>query len=117
MGGGASKPASDGQVSTCTTEPAANAEKANFQEIKENQKVFHKLIDDIWKTYDIDNSGLLDRIEMKSFFEEFIQQAGAAGEEYANQSFTEVFSKFDLNNSGTIDKVEMKVFLKKVVGL
>ncbi len=75
-----------------------------------------KCIDDIWRTYDKDNSGYLDKNETKQFVKNTLTEMGESGE-FSEGDFEDCFSKFDKDGSGTISRDEMKIFIKKVAGL
>ena len=42
--------------------------------------IIEKCIDDIWKTYDKDNSGFLDKAETKQFVKNTLSEMGENGE-------------------------------------
>ena len=78
--------------------------------------IIEKCIDDIWKTYDKDNSGFLDKQETKVFVKNTLSEMGESAE-FAEQDFEACFKEFDKDGNGTISKDEMKIFIKKVAGL
>ncbi len=78
--------------------------------------IIEKCIDDIWRTYDKDNSGYLDKVETKQFVKNTLTELGERGE-FSQGDFEDCFNKFDKDGSGTISKDEMKIFIKKVAGL
>ena len=78
--------------------------------------IIEKCIDDIWKTYDKDNSGFLDKQETKQFVKNTLSEMGESGE-FSEQDFEACFKEFDKDGNGTISKEEMKIFIKKVAGL
>ena len=78
--------------------------------------IIEKCIDDIWKQYDKDNSGFLDKSETKNFIKNTLSEMGESGE-FSEADFAACFKEFDKDNSGTITKDEMKIFIKKVAGL
>ena len=79
-------------------------------------QIIEKCIDDIWKNYDKDNSGFLDKEETKEFVKNTLNEMGETGE-FAEQDFEACFKEFDKDGNGTISKDEMKIFIKKVAGL
>ena len=78
--------------------------------------IIEKCIDDIWKTYDKDNSGYLDKQETKQFVKNTLSEMGENGE-FSEADFEACFKEFDKDGNGTISKDEMKIFIKKVAGL
>eukprot|EP00347_Sterkiella_histriomuscorum_P018667 403344636 len=79
-------------------------------------KIIEKAVDDIWKTYDKDNSGFLDKDEAKFFVKTTLTEMGENGE-FDDDDFEACFAAFDEDGSGTISKDEMVAFIKKVAGL
>ena len=73
-------------------------------------------IDAIWKAYDKDDSGFLDKAETKTFVKNTLSEMGENGE-FSEADFEACFKEFDKDGSGTISKDEMKIFIKKVAGL
>ena len=78
--------------------------------------IIEKCIDDIWKNYDKDNSGYLDKQETKAFVQNTLSEMGENGE-FSEGDFEACFKEFDKDGNGTISKDEMKIFIKKVAGL
>lgn len=68
------------------------------------------VIDDIWNTYDVDNSGALDKEEARKYIQDTTDDVPS------QEVFDEMFSDFDKDNSGTIEKAEMVVFIKRLLG-
>ena len=76
------------------------------------------VIDQIWATYDVDNSGALDKEETKKFVKKTLcDMEGSDGGEFSEEDFDACFQEFDKDKSGTIEKDEMAIFIKKVAGL
>ena len=73
------------------------------------------VIDQIWATYDVDNSGALDKEETKKFVQDTLGNLGS-GDEFSEEAFAEVFATFDKDGSGTVEKDEMVVFIKQLLG-
>ena len=92
--------------------------KSNFSNItmSDIDSIIEKCIDDIWKTYDKDNSGFLDKGETKQFVKNTLSEMGESGE-FSEADFEACFKEFDKDGNGTISKDEMKIFIKKVAGL
>ena len=78
--------------------------------------IIEKCIEDIWKNYDKDRSGFLDKSETKLFVKNTFQEMGESGE-FSEADFEACFKEFDKDGNGTISKDEMKSFIKKVAGL
>merc|ERR1712028_226182 len=81
--------------------------------------VIAKVVEDIWGTYDKDNSGALDKEETKQFVKDTLKEMadGDDNDEFNEEDFNKCFEEFDKDGSGTIEKDEMALFIKKVVGL
>ena len=78
--------------------------------------VIKKCVEDIWKEYDKDNSGALDKDETKKFVKNTLNEMNDSGE-FSEDDFDACFREFDKDGSGTIEKDEMALFIKKVAGL
>lgn len=72
------------------------------------------IIEQIWVTYDVDNSGALDKNETKKFMQEMVGNFSENG--ISDDDFEELFKNFDKDGSGTIDKDEMFTFMKSLLG-
>ncbi len=79
-------------------------------------KIIENCIDDIWKNYDKDNSGMLDKDETKAFVKNTLSEMGENGD-FSETDFEACFKEFDKDGNGTISREEMKIFIKKVAGL
>ena len=62
--------------------------------------IIEKCIDDIWKTYDKDNSGFLDKEETKMFVKNTLSEMGENGE-FSSADFEACFKEFDKDGNGT----------------
>ena len=78
--------------------------------------VIDKCVEDIWKNYDKDNSGALDKGETREFVKNTLTEMGEGGE-FGESDFDACFKEFDKDGNGTISKLEMREFIKKVAGL
>ena len=78
--------------------------------------VIDDCIEDIWRRYDKDNSGELDKAETKIFLKNTLLELGETGE-FSEDDFEVAFKEFDKNNSGSVDKEEMKIFIIKMANL
>ena len=79
------------------------------------EQAIQGVIDQIWSTYDVDNSGALDRDETKKFVQDTLGNLGS-GDDFSDEAFGEVFATFDKDGSGTVEKDEMVVFIKQLLG-
>ena len=75
--------------------------------------VIEGIVEQIWETYDRNNSGKLDRDETKQFLLA-VQSNMSDGREsaFSDDDFEECFSAFDRDGSGTVEKNEMVQFIK-----
>lgn len=73
------------------------------------------IIENIWKAYDKDNSGLLEKAEMKIYFRNTLSEMGEIGN-FLEADLEACFKDFDKDGSGSISKDEMKTFIKKAIG-
>ena len=79
------------------------------------EQAIQGVIDQIWSTYDVDNSGALDRDETKKFVQDTLGNLGS-GDDFSDEACGEVFATFDKDGSGTVEKDEMVVFIKQLLG-
>ena len=84
----------------------------------------------IWKTYDQDGNGVLDRDEAKQFMREMMSEivmiqpkddydddgTTPAQNEFDEDGFSQIFTTLDADNSGTISQDEMVDYLKNICG-
>ena len=75
------------------------------------KKAIEGVIDKIWDQYDADNSGQLEKDEIKMFLIYSLKEL-RSGSDFSQEAFDEVFSKLDKDESGIIEKKEMIDFLK-----
>merc|ERR1712072_1580320 len=70
--------------------------------------VIAKVVEDIWGTYDKDNSGALDKEETKQFVKDTLKEMadGDDNDEFNEEDFNKCFEEFDKDGSGTIEKDE-----------
>ena len=63
------------------------------------------VIDQIWATYNVENSGALDKEETKSLIKDTLGSLpNDIGGRFSEEAFGEVFTTFDKEGSGTIEK-------------
>ena len=84
----------------------AVAEIIHQEEVKE-------LIDEIWLTYDKDNSGMLSKSEMKAFIVAYLKKLGEENR-LPQEQFNALFASVDENGDGQISKAELKEFIERV---
>ena len=72
-----------------------------------------KTVDDIWREYDKDRNGVLDKSEMRAFVEATMGQSGSK-KGITDAEFNLIFTTFDMDSSNTIEKDEMAVFVKRM---
>lgn len=87
--------------------------------MSDQDKALDIIIEDIWKNYDKDNNGTLDKEETRNFTKSTLMQMNDYSESqgFTNADFDECFKDFDKDGNGVISKREMKIFIKKVAGL
>ena len=71
-------------------------------------------VDEIWKTFDEDNSGSLDFEETKAFITATLMDLSDGDKD---EQFKLYFKEFDEDGSGSIERTEMIHFIKKIAGL
>merc|ERR1712170_222081 len=97
-----------------------NIRSADYQvKMSDIDTVIAKVVEDIWGTYDKDNSGALCKDETKQFVIDTLKEMadGDHNDEFNEEDFNKCFEEFDKNGSGTIERGEMAIFIKKVAGL
>jgi len=78
--------------------------------------VIRKCVDDIWKEYNTNKSGSLNKEQTRKFVMDTLSDM-QDGNEFTEADFEECFKEFDKDGSGSIDKDEMVFFIKKSAGL
>ena len=79
-----------------------------------NQNVdFEALADQLWKEYDDDNTGSLDKEETWEFVKLSLSKLWADFQ-LSPEAFDKVFAVLDADGSGTIEKGEMVEFLRQL---
>lgn len=98
----------------------------------EFDEVLALAIDEIWKLFDVDGDGVLDRDETRAFVDYSMKAQGEwqtdkekknndddsqqSDEELLSfEKFDEYFRKVDADGSGELDKEEMHSFLKDLI--
>ena len=67
-----------------------------------NEKGVIKIVSDMWKDFDTDGNGKLNRLETFKFVNHFFKSQGKP--EATNAAFDQLFKKFDANGDGFISK-------------
>ena len=65
-----------------------------------------------WATFDVDNSGALDKEETKKFVTDAAGNLSGC-DEFSDKVFDEVFATFDKHGSEVVEKVETVIFIKQ----
>ena len=69
----------------------------------------------MWGTYDLDNSGSLDKEETKKFIKDTLGNLPGSPE-FSDEIFDPMFIDFDKDGSGSVEKSEMALFINKILG-
>ena len=80
------------------------------------KEIIDKYVQQIWKEFDDDESGALDRDETKEFVKKMLLEVGESTD-FSDEEFNKCFEEFDTDGNGTVDKDEMKEFIMKICGL
>lgn len=70
-------------------------------------------VEKIWIIFDIDNSGKLDKAEIK----DYIKYMAGDGLTLTDNQIEQIYQLIDNDNDGCIDKTEMEVFLRAMMML
>ena len=76
----------------------------------EQQRIYSQAVDKIWRQFDVDNSGALDKAETKRFLETVLADCPPPNN-YEESRFEETFTLIDTNKNGLIEKGEMVAFI------
>lgn len=79
----------------------------------ETEAAIDAVCEDLWKKYDSDNSGSLDKEEALKFVAEVCGASG--GNDVDKTEFETFFNDLDKDGSGTLEKDEIKKFIKELV--
>ena len=93
-------------------------DEETLKKISEMQqlKVQH-YIQEIWKKFDTDGNGTLDKAEFKNFVSETMSELiGEDKTDLIEQDFEKVFNGFDADSGGSINQEEMYNFLETLFG-
>lgn len=97
------------------SEPESGMEPESEPEPGSVEEAIQEVVDQIWGTYDVDESGVLEKEEAKKFVQDTLAEVGQ-GDDFSEEAFGEFLQTFDKDNSGTIEKAELQVFIMQVVG-
>ena len=76
-----------------------------------------KAIEDIFKTYDRDSSGFLDKKETKAFMIQMLGELGMDATQMTDNEFDQIFHNFDKNHDNVIQKKEIKALVYALTGI
>ncbi|CAI2383790.1 unnamed protein product [Moneuplotes crassus] len=82
----------------------------------ELEQVIDQYILDIWKCFDDDNNGTLDKSETKDFIKKMLEEVNE-DPDFSDAEFEKCFREFDEDSNGTISRTEMKNFIMRICGL
>jgi Ca2+-binding EF-hand superfamily protein len=81
--------------------------------ILSDDETFHHVCTEVFKTIDVDNSGKLDKKEIRNFIDNICQEMGMEHNP-DDDTIAEVFNELDRDNSNDISIEEMKHFLRRI---
>lgn len=81
---------------------------------RKNGEAIQGVIDQIWDTYDVDESGSLDKEETRRFVQDTLGKLGS-DDEFSEEAFDQVFLTFDTDESGFVEKDEMVFFIMQLL--
>ena len=76
--------------------------------------VIQQCVDEIWKEYDRDQNGYLDKEECKKFILSCVEEMKGVPAPAGDLDFDECFASIDIDANGNISKGEMINLFKKV---
>ena len=81
------------------------------------EEAINMVVENVWSTYDVNNSGVLEKEEAMKFVRDSLGQmeTGTTKYEYKESDFIAFFDELDKDHSGSIDKGEMFLFIKRVL--
>jgi len=80
----------------------------------ERDRIINQLVDKIWKDFDTDNSGMLDKPETRRFLMVILKDLPPPNN-YEEEKFEQTYLAIDKNGDGFIEKFEMNLFIKSLV--
>ena len=80
----------------------------------ERDRIINQLVNKIWKDFDTDNSGMLDKPETRRFLMVILKDLPPPNN-YVEEKFEQTYEAIDKNGDGFIEKFEMNLFIKSLV--
>ena len=74
------------------------------------------MVEIIWREFDTDGNGTLDKQETRQFVNKFMSSQGV-DENMDEEQYNEFFNNFDKDGSGCIEKPEIKKLLRQMLGI
>ena len=68
------------------------------------------IVDEIWSTYDVNNSGTLCKNEAKFLVMEYLPEIDP-NFKHSDEEFERIFAEIDTDKSSSIDKLELTSFI------
>ncbi len=81
--------------------------------ILEDNESFEKVCCEVFKAIDADNSGSIDRKEIKNFILNICKEMGMRSDP-DDKTIQEVFAELDADNSNDVSRDELRGFLRKL---
>jgi Ca2+-binding EF-hand superfamily protein len=79
----------------------------------ENESI-QVVVDEIWNTYDLDQTGILERDEIKKFMKDYMPDF-KKNYKFDEEGFNALYDEFDLDGNGIIEKNELAQFIKNMI--
>ena len=91
----------------------------NEEMIDETEKIILDFTDQMWNTYDTDQSGHLNKEQCINFLNEIFREAAGDinGVQLENEDLDILFEDLDIDGSGSISKDEFRKLIKDATGL
>ena len=80
----------------------------------EKDRIYTDAVEKIWKNFDDDHSGELDKEETRNFLKTVLENCPPPNN-YDESKFEATFIEIDTNGDGMVDKQEMITFIKKLM--
>ena len=82
------------------------------EEMDELSSIVKQIVDDLWKEFDMDGSGDLDKEETRNMLKDICKKNK---KKFKEEAFESTFLLIDRDMSGKIDKTEMMIFVKSLL--
>ena len=91
----------------------------NEEMIDETEKIILDFTEQMWNTYDTDQSGYLNKEQCINFLNEIFREAQGDinGVQLENEDLDILFEDLDIDGSGSISKDEFRKLIKDATGL